>query len=255
MAQRTSPTISLTLKKKNFNVFIWWKGVAGILFTYAQYKNILFNRYRDILYKCTTGSRLELYLKNKLEKEFTLQTLVKHFLCEITKEQLYDARNTEIIVFSEELESVLGVKAIKQKDLAHVIFKQVEFTNKTSEPGFPDLDKAPKVEEETCTIRENFIMNHIIRFKPERQLACCLMVQMSDNFTLSELKTLVFEYINKNGDRLCDPRNQNMICVKHDALGVAFEVDYFDLTQLKDMILKRTILLHPKIYPELYKEE
>ena len=174
---------------------------------------------------------------------FKVLTALRNY---ISFKLLYDGRNATVITCDPALEEVLNLNALHVTEVRDVVLPQLELDERYG--ALPD-DYIPPVETARSSPAPRnqpaFNMNGKFRVKPKflkvlRQVA---VVDKSQTvFTYNEVTSYLSQYIVNNKDKFFDDRNVKVACVKHDILGVAFDVDFFHRTQVTTLL--RGQLIH-----------
>ena len=207
------------------------------------------------LYSCIPGSKLQGYLEEKVDKIFTFLQIVRFFATYLVSKEMYDPKNTSIIVFDQDLEEVFDVKAMLKSDFSKMLHKHLKLIKQN---GFSDMGKAGKTQTDITISPSRTPTRHTFEHKYYvlKDLAHCLSLEAPHLvLTYSEIKILVKGYLTLNKDRLCSQRHEDIVHCSHDALGVTLDVNYFHLKQLDTLLAKQVVYLHPRLYPDLYREE
>ena len=172
------------------------------------------------------------------KRDYTLFTVLSALKKIISRECLYDGRNTTCIICSLDLERALGMKFLHVTEVKDVVLTQMEYLPPIKLPMTPPTASQPPTErpkfdiDGTYMVREKFL--HVLR-----QVRG--FPQGAKVFKYKKLTELLSQYILDNKDNFFDNRNIRMAHVTGDALGDAFEVDVFHRTQVTALLRKQLL--------------
>ena len=191
------------------------------------------------------GSRLHIYLSFKEPQTFsiekrdcTLFTVLSALRKVISREKLYDRRNTTCLIFNSELEWALDMKFLHVTEIQDVVLSQMVAIEPPSNSGFSQDRERPRSNRSTFDIeapyfvRPDFlkVLQQVPGVKPTTTV-----------FKFREITSLLSQYILLNKDKFFDNRNIKIADVSNDILGIAFNVTIFHRSQVMTLLRQQLL--------------
>ena len=193
------------------------------------------------------GSRLHTYLSFKepemislWKRDYTLFTVLTALRSVISREKLYDRRNTTCLIASTELEWALGMKFLHICEVKSVVLTQmvpnesslILPSNSANNQQQHNGNKPPFDVEALYLVKPAFLK--VLQQVPG-------VTQNTNIFKYREICSILSQYILSNKDKFFDNRNVKIALVANDDLGVAFNVDIFHRAQVTTLIRKQLV--------------
>ena len=172
------------------------------------------------------------------KRDFTLYTVLSALRKIISREFLYNGRNTTCIICSSDLELALGMKFLHITEVKDVVLTQMEYLPPIKLPMMSPTASQPASEKPKFDIEGTYMVTAKF-LRVIRQVPGCL--QDTNIFKYRKLTELLSQYILDNKDNFFDNRNIRIAHVSGDALGYAFEVDVFHRTQVIALLRKQLL--------------
>lgn len=229
-------------------------------------------------YSFKKDSPLQAYIARKgiyLEKNFIIYEIVYALKKIIHDEDMFDSKNTSIVICNMEMEKALQTKSFHYKQLVHLVETQVK-----QEPKLVVKYSFKQLQDRQFKRNTNISVNfryklffkncefkreYWPKFLKHKYIVDCLPVNPKElyllktplynvfatlpNFDMNILSPITYEkvlelfafYIHCNEQALIDPTNEQIIHIKNDLLGIAFDAGAIHYSQIDSCLYNQLL--------------